>query len=264
MLSFIQKTSRAARMASRTQKRPPRCGLLIPSSNTMIEQEYGGLLPPGVTAHFQRLPMTTLDDEGIREQDAVMDEAARMLGDARVGVVLLCQTAASFHMGLAWDGAVKQRLSEAAGCPAITAAGTMTAALRVLGVERVALGTPFPAEMNETSVAYLQARGFEVVNNAGLGFRDNFEIALLKPEQVLELAAKADTPDAEAVILPGGNMPCMPAVGPAEQALGKPVITTNQCGAWAMLSVIGRAVPMKGKGVLLSRHAGKFDDGMAS
>lgn len=263
MLSFIEKKSREARMSMRAECRPPRCGLLIPSSNTMIEQEYGRLLPQAVSAHYQRLPMTTLDDAGIREQDAAMEGAAGLLGDARVGVLLLCQTAASFHMGAEWDAAVKRRLSAAAGCPAITAAGTVVAALRTLGVARIGLGTPFPAEMNAASAAYLEARGIEVANSAGLGYRDNFGIALMKPAQVLELAARANAPDAEAVLLPGGNMPCLPALAAAEQALGKPVLSTNQCGAWAMLSVLGRAAPMKGAGVLLARHFGKFDVAMA-
>lgn len=264
MLTFIQKSSEAVRKQKKAKRRAPRCGLLIPSSNTMIEQEYAILLPPGVSAHYQRLPMTTLDDAGIRKQDALMETSASLLADARVGVVLLCQTAASFYMGIDWDGAVKKRLADAAGCPAITAAGTVTAALRTIGATRIALGTPFPAEMNETSVAYLEDRGFSVVNNAGLGFRDNFEIAMLAPKDVLELAMQADHPQAEAVILPGGNMPCAPALDLAEQALGKPVLSTNQCGTWAMLSVIDRAVPLRGFGSLLHDHPGKFDDAMGS
>lgn len=247
-----------------SEKLAPRCGLLIPSSNTMIEQEYGRLLPPGVSAHYQRLPMTTLDDAGIREQDALMESAGKMLGDARVGVVLLCQTAASFYMGADWDRDVKQRLAAAAGCPAITAAGTVTAALRTLGATRISLGTPFPADMNETSVGYLEDRGFKVMNNAGLGYLDNFEIAMLAPKAVVELAMQADHPDADAVILPGGNMPCAPMLDIAEEALGKPVLSTNQCGTWAMISVIGRAVPLRGFGTLLRDHAGAFDDAMAS
>ena len=233
-----------------------RAGLLIPSSNTFIEPEYYALMPRQVSMHFARLRMTSLSDEGIREQDRDIAAQARLLGTARVHTILFCQTAASFHLGRDWDRALRQRLEDAAGCPALTAAGTVVTALRALGVDRVALATPFPAAVSATSRAYLEAESFQVVATEGLGITDNFAIASLDAQTVLDLVRRADCSDAQAILVPGGNMPCLALAGQLESELGKPVVTTNQAGIWSLCRQLGVASNIPGHGRLLAAEPG--------
>src|SRR5690349_17704060 len=98
-----------------------RVGLLIPSSNTSIEREYPRWMPRSFSFHFARLTMTRLDAEGMEEQHSDMRRAVASLGDARVGAVLLCQTAASYWMGQEWDTRIRAEMAEWCGAPAITA-----------------------------------------------------------------------------------------------------------------------------------------------
>jgi maleate isomerase len=225
--------------------------MLIPSSNTSIEREYPAWMPPALSFHFARLTMTRLDAEGMAEQLADMRRAVASLRDARVDAVLLCQTAASYWMGRDWDTAIRSDMAEWSGAPALTAAATVLDALAALGARRVAFAAPFPAEIGEASLRYLDASGIEVVNSAFGELRDNFAIAEMAREDVLDLALRADHPQADVLLMPGGNMPCLALAEEIEARIGKPMVSTNQAGMWALLSLFGLPDCVAGAGWLL-------------
>ena len=228
-----------------------RVGMLIPSSNTSIEREYPAWMPRAMSFHFARLTMTRLDAEGMAEQQADMRRAVASLADARVDAVLLCQTAASYWMGQEWDAAIRTEIAAWSGAQALTAAQSVLAALAALDVTRIGFAAPFPAEIGEASLRYLAGSGITVLATRFGGYRDNFAIAEIRPEEVIELACGADHPDAQAVLLPGGNMPCLDVADAIEARIGKPVISTNQAGMWILLERFGLPDRIHGAGMLL-------------
>jgi len=221
-----------------------RAGLLIPSSNTTIEREYYAIGPEEVSWHFGRLTMTKVDREGIASQDAEINAEAGKLGAAHPHVTLLCQSAASFVMGRNYDDELVRRIADATGAPALVAGATMTDLLEALGVERIALATPFTSEVNALTTGYFQTAGFSVVGVSGLGIVTNFEIAALTETDLTELATSVDCGDAQAIVMPGGNMPCLAYLVAMEAAVGKPIITTNLAGMWAITRTLG--FPLRG------------------
>src|SRR5204862_5992181 len=97
-------------------------GVLVPSTNTTVEIEYGRLLPPALQVHVARIPLLSSGAETTpRSGDAEVDFQARLLGSAAVEVVALAQTAASLSSD-DFDDRITKRMSEAAGVPAITSA----------------------------------------------------------------------------------------------------------------------------------------------
>ena len=231
-----------------------RVGLLIPSSNSTIEPEYYAVMPPSVSVHFARLTMTEVNDAGLARQDEDVVQQARLLATAGVEVILFCQTAASFYKGLEYDAGLKRRIAEASGKPALTAAQTIVDALNILDVQRIALATPFVPEINDISRRFLAENGFDVVAAEGLAYVDNFSIAQIDRQTVRDLARRADRPDAEAIVLPGGNMPCLSVAEELEGELGKPIVTTNQAGMWALLRQLGGFDRLTGLGRLLREN----------
>ncbi len=231
-----------------------RVGLLIPSSNSQIEPEYYAVMPPSVSVHFARLTLTEVSDAGFARQDADVVAQSQLLATANVEVILHCITTASFFIGLDYDATLKQRIEAATGAPALTAAQTVIDALRVLEVRRIALATPFVAEGTDRARRFLDANGFDVVAAEGLGYTDNFSIALIDLETVRDLVRRVDTDAAEAIVIPGGNMPCLAIVEEMEAELGKPVVTTNAAGIWALLHHLGADDRLDGAGRLLREH----------
>jgi len=230
MASHVTDNQRASRF---------RAGLLIPSSNTTIEREYYEAGPAEMSWHFGRLTMTKVDKEGIASQDSEIDAEARKLGAAHPHVMLLCQSAASFVMGRDYDKELARRISDASGTPALIAGATMTDLLQALGVERIALATPFTQEVNSLTEEYFRLAGFSVVGLSGLGIVTNFEIAALTESDLTGLATSVDCDEAEAIVMPGGNMPCLAHLVAMEAAIGKPIVTTNLAGMWAIAKTLG-------------------------
>jgi maleate isomerase len=125
------------------------------------------------------------------------------------------------------------------------------AALAALGTTRVGFASPFPEELGQASLRYLEANGIAVLGTRFGGYRDNFSIAEIPHEEVIELACGADHPDAQVVLMPGGNMPCLAVADAIEARLGKPVISTNQAGMWLLLERLGLPDRIAGAGKLL-------------
>lgn len=228
-----------------------RVGMLIPSSNTSIEREYPAWMPRHISFHFARLTMTTLTAEGMAAQLGEIRQAVESLRDARVDAVLLCQTAASFWMGSDWDATIRRDMAGWAGAPALTAAATVLDALAALDAQRVVFAAPFPPEIGEASLRYLRAAGIDVVHSAFGGLRDNFAIAEMPRDEIIELALRADHPQAQVLLMPGGNMPCVEVAEEIEARLGKPMVSTNQAGMRAVLSLFGMPDRITGAGRLL-------------
>ena len=68
----------------------------------------------------------------------------------------------------------------------------------------------------------------------------------MTPEEVFDLAGRADHPEAEAIVLSCTDMRSVEAIERMEAEFGKPVVTSNQAMifmALRMLSIPGEEVP---------------------
>ena len=236
------------------RKAEHRVGLLLPSSNSQIEPEYYAVMPPSVGVHFARLPLVEVSDADFARQDDDVLAQSLLLATAHVDVILYCITSASFFIGLDYDARLKARIETATGVPALTAARTVVDALRTLNVRRLALATPFRPDGTARAQTFLEANSFDVVAAEGIGYSDNYSIASIELETVRDLVRRVDTNDAEAILIPGGNMPCLAIAEEMEAELGKPVVTTNQAGIWALLRHLDIKDPVHAAGQLLRDH----------
>ncbi len=116
------------------------------------------------------------------------------------------------------------------------------------------MATPLIPIVHGDSRRFLLDSGFDVVAAEGLAYADNFSIALIDPETVRDLVRRVDRSDAEAIVIPGGNMQCLSIADDMEEELGKPVVTTNQAGIWALLRHLGGFDRLPGLGRLLREH----------
>jgi maleate isomerase len=71
--------------------------------------------------------------------------------------------------------------------------------------------------------------------------------------EVMELAKRADRPEAEALFLSCTNLRTFDALEPLEQELGKPVISSNLATMWHAIRLAGLAPRLAGLGSLYRR-----------
>lgn len=230
-------------------------GVLIPATNTTCEIEYSRLLPPNLQVHVGRMGKGG-DTPFSPSLDADLAYQAKMLGQAKVEVVALAQTSASlFDDG--YDAKAKALMAAGAGVPALTSAEAIGEAVRALGASRIALVSPYSAQVIGRAKAYYEARyGLSVVAMEGFGATDAYAIGGLSADNATDAFVRIDRPEIEILVVPGGNFPTMRHVAGWERRFGKPVITTNQAALWAMLRVMGVSAPLPGLGRLLEQGLG--------
>jgi maleate cis-trans isomerase len=209
-------------------------GVLIPSTNTTVELECR-LLPPIYQAHVGRLMSSAPGQTFQPSRDEDIDYQSRLLGTAKVELVILAQTSASLFAD-DYDEVTTRRMSAGAGVPAITSAQAVGRAVRALGAQRIAIVSPYSDEVNDRAARYFAAKhGIEAVALEGFGATDSYAIGQLGPENARDAFARIDRPEVEVFVVPGGNFPTMDSIEGWEREFKKPVVTTNQASFWAML-----------------------------
>jgi maleate isomerase len=216
-----------------------RIGLIIPSSNRMVEQEMVRHLPPGFVAHIARLRMTGAHRVTIDELMPRVEETAATLIDARCGVVAFHCTANSTGEGLAGESKLLAALKHAGATQATTTATAIRHALEVLSARRIVLITPYSAHVTKEEAEFLNRAGFEVIYAQGLALKGSDEYCATPPPFWRDRAIEAARPDADTYLLSCANMSVFPVIAEIEQRLDRPVVTSNQAVIFHALSLLG-------------------------
>ncbi len=143
-----------------------RIGVLLPPGNPTIEPEVAALVPPGVSVHFHRMvayvATGSLQGQDQRNQSMIdnLDSSCGLLAQVKPDIIMIAHTATSYHLGRAGEAELLALLQAAHGVPVVSAFAAVVAALERLGVKRVALGTPYSAEVTAQGRAHLEAHGF--------------------------------------------------------------------------------------------------------
>ena len=232
-----------------------RIGFLVPPGNPTVEPEMMQLAPRGVSLHFTRMVAHGAtgahagQDERNRTQIAHLDDNAALLAMVRPGVIVMAHTATSYTLGQDAEAALVARMEHRHGTRFITAFGSVVAALRHLGVQRVAYATPYNAATTAQGKMHLEAHGFSVVAHGFLpGVTNIYDESA---ERAYSLARQVDVAEAQAVFLSGVGMPTLDVIDLLERDLGKPVISSASAMMWNALRCIGVREPLPGVGRLL-------------
>jgi maleate isomerase len=220
-----------------------RIGLVIPSLNVVVEDDLRRELPPNVGFHITRVRLRKTDG---RVTQAALLEAGRdaierstLLSDAGMDAIAFNCTGASLSDGP--DGArqLREHIATATKTPATTTILSVVRALRASTLRRIVHVCPFTPEFGADEAAFLRAEGFELAASRGLNFTDARVAARLTPQEIADIAARLDQPDAQGLFLACANVRAMEATKDLQQRLGKPVITSNQAVLWDLLDMIG-------------------------
>ena len=216
-----------------------RVGLIIPSVNTMVEDEMLGVFPAAIHPHVTRLRMTGPHRRPLMDTLPQIRDAASALVDAGCELVVFHCTANSTDSGVAGEETILSALREAGARRASSTATALRRALSALGGRTLALVTPYTQDMTDHETEYLREIGQTVIYARGCDVgRAHYAdmIAGYWVERLQEAAASA--PDV--YFLSCANVAAMAAIESAERALGCPVISSNQVVVWdAVRELIG-------------------------
>lgn len=231
-------------------------GIITPGVNTNIEPECYLMAPKGVSFHSTKLLLLgKATEESYHHMERDTERAAEELATAEVDAIMWACTSGSVVMP---PRAIEEKISRIANCPAATTITAVIAALKALGVKRVALGTPYVSFINETEIEFLERSGFEVVAMYGLELGENQEerrgIGRVPPQSLHQFARHLDNDRAEAIFVSCTNVAGVTEIEQIEAERGKPMITSNLATFWHSLRLTGIADKIQGYGRLLAEH----------
>jgi arylmalonate decarboxylase len=231
-------------------------GLICPSTNTSIEPEFQMLAPDGVAVHVARAFQDGPQEPALYRQIAANVElASRDLGSAQVDVIAFGCTSCTYFVPA---DEIRETMTRTAGVPAVLTADAVVEALKALAAQRIALATPRTDFVNRRESEWLTEQGFDIVSVQGLQLGETAEeranIGRVPPEVAFRLARSVDSPEADAVFISCTNLPSLSVIARLEQALGKPVVTSNQATFWRCLRLMGINAKIPGFGKLLEEY----------
>jgi maleate isomerase len=231
-----------------------RIGMIIPSVNSLTEPQFNHFAPPGLGVHVARARVA---GEWKRPLPAMAEEiatSAKLLADVAPDLIIFHCTDTSMTQGPHGEGRILEIIKDATGIEALATSRLVLEALQALGLRRLLLLSPYKS--NQAVIDYLSATGFAVVHDVALGLK-SLEFAAVTPREWAELARKHDRSDTDGIFLSCTNTTQIEAVAEIEDALGKPVVNSNQAVLWGCVKRLKSALAplpsMPGLGRLM-RH----------
>lgn len=216
-----------------------RIGLLVPSSNTVMENDlHAHLDKEHYTVHTARMYLehTTADAEQVMlDRDA--PAAADLLGTARPDLLVFGCTSAGSLGGVAHDRMYCADLGKQTGARGIGVMSSLFDRVRETGLHRVAVITPYIDELTAAVARGLAGDDLDVVIAAGMGISVNIDLARPTPDEITRFVlAKIRDADIDGIVISCTNFRSLDARPVIAAETGLPVITSNS----AVLDTIQR------------------------
>jgi maleate isomerase len=237
-------------------------GVVIPSTNSIVQPETDAMRPAGVTNHIGRihipdLPLTN-DAEFAQIMTAIEPDlfgAVDRVMSCKPGHVIMAMSIPTFWGGIAGAEQLRNRLETRAGVTVSLGSTACAEALRKFPqVRTIGILTPYQPVGDAHVARFFEENGWRV----------GAVHSLKRPSEVLiGHATEADLRDGlktlaaqgvDAIVQAGTDLAMADLAGEAERWLGIPVIAINVATYWSALRANGIADRMRGFGALLAEH----------
>jgi maleate isomerase len=237
-------------------------GIVIPSTNTIVQPETDAMRPQGVTNHIGRIHIPDLPLTNDAEFSQIMTAIGPDLFGA-VDRVMSCQPAhlimamsiPTFWGGMAGAADLQERLQARAGVAISLGSLACVEALRKFPrVRSIGILTPYQPIGDAQVAHFFEENGWRVggihslkrPSEALIGHATETDLR----DGLQALAAKG----VDAIVQAGTDLAMADLAGEAERWLGIPVIAINVATYWSALRANGIGDRMRGFGSLLAEH----------
>ena len=217
-----------------------RVGLVILSTDHTTEPDYQRMVASAdVGIYVARIPFANpVTPENLRAMQPSLSEAAALiLPDEALDAICYSCTSASVVIGVAEiETAIHSRKP---GVPVVTPPLAGVRALQAFGARRISILTPYTVETSRPMADYFAGHGFDIASFTCLGLTDDRDMARISGDALVELAADAIVPDAEALFISCTAVRAALVAARIEARIGRPLVSSNLASAWQSLRLCG-------------------------
>ena len=212
--------------------------VLIPNEQT-IEKDMLSWAPKDVGMYFSRaiMPHEISTSALAKCKDTLAETAKRILPDDKLDVICFACTSGAVAVGE--DVSMKELIKAHPDSKATTLISGVRKALNKMGIKKLSVGTPYVDELNTEMANYFVQNGFEILNFQGMNLDYDKDMIRVTPEYLVEFAKAVDHPESNGFLMSCGALRTMDVINQIEDAIGKPVIASNQAMLWDCLRLAG-------------------------
>lgn len=235
-------------------------GVVMPSTNTIVQPETDAVRVQGVTYHTGRIPISdkkiSMDNflEHVESMRAGIETATDQVKTAGIDCLIMAVALEAFWGGVAQSNALKAKLAAHAGVPVILGSDAVATALNAFGAKNIAVLTPHMPKGDVEVQRWLEESGFAVKRLTGLQCQSPRAIAQVPQDHIRDALIALNGDDVDALVQVGTNLAGADVAAKVEIMLGKPVISINVVSAWAALRQAGVTDRIDGRGRILEEH----------
>lgn len=233
----------------------PTIGLIVPPAAGKVPSDAALLYGDRYRFIARGLGIGAISPEGFAPVVDTIVQRAVELREAGAEVVSLMGTSLSFYRGPDFTETLRRKMEEATGVPCTTMSHAIVAALRQLGVQRVAVATSYIDELNDRLVTYLTASGFTVTAIDGMSITGVEAVGEVSTKALVDLSRRVYERDrsAEGVFISCGGLLTLDAIRELEDTLGLPATASSPAGFWDVVRRGGWDASSDGFGRLFGR-----------
>ena len=235
------------------QSSNPRIGLITLATDFTIEQDFRRIChDQNVDIYVNRIPFENpLNHENyLKMADHLADIANNILPGEKIDSIAYGCTSGSVAIG---DKRITEEIHKSkTGVYVATPITATIKALMFLKIEKVAVLTPYPQEVNKTIFDCITKSNIEITSFSSFNLEYDNEIASVDPKFLIETIDNIDHKDADAVFISCTALRAVEVLDQIEKQISKYVISSNQAMIWDCLRSVNINNRISGYGKLFS------------
>lgn len=206
-----------------------RIGLIVPSSNTVMEPDFHRHLGNAATVSTARILLEDVTREAeIRMLEEDLPRAAELIRTTSPDVVVFGCTSAGALGTLAHDEGIRRRIANVTGAKTVTVIQAVLAELESIRPRKLAVFTPYVEDLTASVARSLAEGGYPAIKTAGMGIQRNLDIGRVTPDSIIRFVEdqlRGVAPDC--VFLSCTNWQAIETIELLSTQLGIPVVSSN-------------------------------------
>ena len=231
----------------------PRIGLITLGSDFRIEKDFNNVIyGRDIDLYVNRIHCyNPLTNETLAKMAEDITEVTKdILPDQKIDCVAYGCTSGTVAAG--YD-VIKEKVNLAKPESKVTTPITSAIkALKVLGIDKISIFTPYTKTINDSVVNYFKKENITVNSLTYFNIDSDLDIGKVDEDYLFEVLSKIDLEDSDALFVSCTALPVLSIIDRLEKKLNKVILSSNQTLIWDSLNEINYKEKIDGFGKLFN------------